>query len=468
MPNREREGRRASAALVLGVLSGALAALTVLPTIIPLTYRVVSSAEAAEVNRLRAAAAALGLLVESDVPVPDGTTDRLMLSGLQVRTLAGSVSFSEGRLPTGVDPLPLCQETFVPHRFEDTHGEDWSFACQKLDRRLIVVAHRPEIEGAAYVAYLVLGLAAMVGISTALGVLQLLSPLSELSRALTRVGAGERGVRVADTGFSELDELAERLNAAARAMEDREEAIEARIRVVQELARMVAHEIRNPLQSLELLTSLIASESDRPEREGLAQSIHNEIRSLDAVVTRLLKDSEGHIALRPDRSLTSLRDLIEHVVAFRKFEARRQGTRLEVAEVVDRMLPIDRTLVSRALENLIINAMQAVPATGGRVCVGAFETDTHLCLLVDDNGTGVSEALGNSIYEPDVTSRAKGTGLGLALVKGVMHAHGGYVDHGRSPMGGARFRAWLPLHEHAEPEEVSRADSGGGRQPLKR
>ena len=65
----------------------------------------------------------------------------------------------------------------------------------------------------------------------------------------------------------------------------------------------------------------------------------------------------------------------------------------------DVVLSIDKTLISRAIENLIINAMQAVPQQGGRIRVTAFENESHVCIVVDDNGPGVDPELGDSIYQ---------------------------------------------------------------------
>jgi len=286
-----------------------------------------------------------------------------------------------------------------------------------------------------------------VGIVTALGVLRLLAPLSRVSRALERVGAGEHGVRVSTTGLTELDDLVERLNVAARSVEDRESEFLDRIRVIQEMSRMVAHEVRNPLQSLELLTSLIASSDEEAERHELAQSIHQEIRALDMVVDRVLRQGVTGSGLSLRKAEHTLRPVIDQVVALRTPESKAQGISLEIGDVVDRPLPIDPALLGRSIENLVLNAMQAVPPRRGRIRISAYEEQDSMVIVVEDNGPGVPDALGNAIYEVDVTGRTGGTGLGLALVKGVIEAHGGYVEHDRSPLGGARFRARIPLSE---------------------
>jgi signal transduction histidine kinase len=294
-----------------------------------------------------------------------------------------------------------------------------------------------------------------VGIITALGILRLLGPLSEVSRALARVGAGERGVTVPQTGLAELDELVDRLNAAARSVDDREDAILSRIEVVQEMARIVAHEIRNPLQSLELLTSLVATEEDSAERLEIGQSIHNEIHTLGQVVHRLLRESAVKGSLRLQISTQPVAPLIEQVVALRRPQANGQGVRITIAALSWTEAAFDPALLKRSIENLVLNALQAVPRGVGEVRISVTDEGLHgMLVAVDDNGPGVPEELVDHIFEPNVTHGKKGgLGIGLALVKGVIEAHGGYIRYQRSPLGGARFEARIPLAQDDRTEE---------------
>ena len=264
------------------------------------------------------------------------------------------------------------------------------------------------------------------------------------------------------TGLAELDELVDRLNAAAREMEDREDAILGRIEVVQEMARLVAHEIRNPLQSLELLTSLIASESDEGERLDIGNSIHQEIHTLETVVNRLLRESAMSGALRLQRQLQAVGPLVEQVVALRRPEANARGMRLSTGVLSPRQVNIDIALFKRSLENLVINAMQAVPRRSGEISVSAIEEDQYLLVAVDDNGPGVDPKLTEQIFEPHVTSKESGTGLGLTLVKGVVEAHNGSIRVSPSPLGGARFEVRIPLDGEEPSEQNSPAHRGGG------
>ncbi len=217
---RTMDGRRPRAALALGVLSGALAAITVMPTVVPISYRLVDAHERAAV-RLAATAAAATATYPMAAFARDTLASDLSLDHLGVAETAGAAVRWTGPPPEAA--LPRCTEPSAGLLRASTTL--LAVACHpRQDGGVVVAAVAPRDDDGFFVGAFVLGLAAMVGLSTALGVLQLLSPLSQLGLALDRVGAGERGVRGGGTGLRELDELVERLNAAAAAVEDSEDA----------------------------------------------------------------------------------------------------------------------------------------------------------------------------------------------------------------------------------------------------
>lgn len=450
---------RVPASLLLGVVAGAMAAVTIMPTMIPLTESIATVEELASFTRVEQATSVMEALLLSDSEVAYEVAGTLAVD--QVAILEkGEVVWAHGAGPD----VPLstlvdsCADQPEARSLFDARGTHWAIACERLDERAVLTAWRHRVAPSSRVTPFVLGIASLVGLITAMAVLGVLSPLSRISEVLGRVEAGERGVRVNATGLPELDELVDRINAATRTMEEREDAILARIQVVQEMSRMVAHEIRNPLQSLELLTTLIASEEVEAERMKLAASLHDEIRTLDAVVSRLLRRGAGK-GLRLNRTEQLVGPILEKVLAFQTIEARRRGVRLLLEGGCERPLPMDGVLVGRSIENLVINALQALPSEGGTIRVASVDKRDHLEIVVEDDGPGVSPALAETLFDANVSGRVGGTGLGLALVKGVFEAHGGYIGHDRSPLGGARFTAHLPFEE---PEDGGPSDPGGG------
>ena len=452
---------RVDGILRLGATAGVFAAVVTLPTIIPLNWQLGVTEDANDLRRARAANRAVVALYEAEVPLAESLTAELDIDAVLVRDAAEQAVVSAGRFTERVNPPDICPVRGEASRTVVDHDGRWVLTCRTIARGTVLTAQLRTADTTNHVGYMVSAIAVMVGIITALAVMRYVSNYASMSTTLQRIENGERGVRFSLTGYEELDALVDHLNAVTRAVEDREDGILSRIEVVQQLARMVAHEIRNPLQSLELLASLIASEDDRPEREHLARSIQDEVRTLENVVVRLLRDAPGQAALRPNRQPTRVRELLQHVITLRAPAARRRGVTLELAEAPDISIPLDRALISRAIENLVLNAMEAVPQGSGRVRLCAKVIDKTVELRVEDNGPGVDPALGMTIYQTNTTTKDNGHGIGLALVRGVMLAHEGYVTHDRSELGGAVFVCSMPIVLDAA-KEGGRADPGGG------
>jgi signal transduction histidine kinase len=445
---------RPSAALVLGGWAGFLAAVMFLPTTLPVLWQVVDAAQEAGLEQADRAVRRIRMDLDEGRE-PDA-------SALEVHGIDHLRVERPGRAPetfgAPLDPSLLNEACHVTDGNGATSIDEhprsvWGIACSEQDGERVVAAvwltqrsHGP-VQRVLLVVFLVV---TFVGIVTAIVVLRLLRPISEISQALDRVGAGERGVRMVATGLAELDDLVDRLNAAARSVDDREDAILARIELVQEMARIVAHEVRNPLQSLELLTSLVASEQNDTERKEITDSIHSEIRTLEQVVTRLLRDSAVRGALRLRVTRQSIAPLVDQVISLRRPQATTSGVQLTTGEISQVEIPFDQPLVKRTIENLVLNALQAAPRGNGEVRVSVLEESEGILIVVEDNGPGVPEEIVDHIFEPNVTGKKGGHGLGLALVKGVVEAHNGNIRYTRSAMGGARFEAWLPLTQAEE------------------
>lgn len=397
-----------------------------------------------DASTARGAAVAAIRLLDSGGSLDASDAARFGVTGLRTTP--------EGLAPPDMPTLERCHALSV--RFYDMEGIRYAVACAPRARGAEVVwawrVAEPEHRHQATV--FAIGIAGIVGISTALGILQLLSPLTRVPEGLHRLASGERGVHLAPTGLREVDELIDHLNAAARAMEDREDAIRGRIEVVQEIARLVAHEVRNPLQTMEILAELIGAETNPDERAELAETLRHEIRILESLVARLLREQGGG-ALRVRRNPVSINDLMARVVSLRRPEARVSGISLVLGAPVDVVVDADGALLSRAVENCVSNALAFVPARTGVIEVHAEVVGEEVHILIDDNGPGVPEDLDGILFQSGISRREGGTGLGLVFVRGVASAHGGYADHHRSPLGGARFRISLPRANTSDREE---------------
>lgn len=294
----------------------------------------------------------------------------------------------------------------------------------------------------------VVALGAMVGLLTILGMRLVLGPVEAAADAARRIAAGERGVRLSEVGPSELRNLAAALNEVGNSVDVREDEVRARLGAMAQLTSMVAHEVRNPLQSLSLLCTLARTEDDAEEREKLLISVEAEIRALEGVVQTFLRSS-GPVQI--SRVPSDLVDVTRRALQVAGPTASARGVEL-TSGLPDRLpLSIDASLVRRAIENLLLNAVEfSSQDPSGQVHVGLERQGRNALVTVDDSGPGVPDAERERIFKAYYSSKAGGTGLGLALVKQVFEAHGGSIVCESSPLGGARFRGILPIEDALE------------------
>lgn len=295
---------------------------------------------------------------------------------------------------------------------------------------------------------LIVFMGSLVGLGVIFGVRFILSPLREAAEAAERMAAGERGVRVPAPGDPELARVAHALNDLGSALEAREDEIRSRLATMGQLSSMVAHEVRNPLQSLSLLATLARTERDPAEREALLGSIESEIQVLEGVVQRFLRSSGP---LQISKVSSDLVEVVNRALGVATPQARAKQVRLEVQAPTRLPMSIDPSLVRRAMENLLLNAVEfSGQEPPGLVKVEIARKGREAVIIVDDNGPGVPPEERDRVFKPYYSSKAGGTGLGLALVKQVFQAHGGAVRCEDSPLRGARFVATLPIDEPME------------------
>jgi signal transduction histidine kinase len=143
------------------------------------------------------------------------------------------------------------------------------------------------------------------------------------------------------------------------------------------------------------------------------------------------------------------------VIALRKPETVMRGVTVKIGPISHRKVPMDQALMTRCLENLMSNALQAITNQSGEIRITAVEESSHLAITFRDNGPGVPPHMVDHIFDPEVSGRVDGSGLGLTFVKGVIEAHGGYINYETTTSGGACFVARLPLqHKGGELEST--------------
>ncbi|MDD3178739.1 MAG: ATP-binding protein [Opitutaceae bacterium] len=227
-------------------------------------------------------------------------------------------------------------------------------------------------------------------------------------------------------------------------------AAEEKQRLLSRLLARLAHEIRNPLSSLDIHVQLLEEDLGElapPVREKLSariEVIHGELHRLENIVRQFLSlAGPSSVNLQP----VEMGRVAGHVCELLRPEAAARG--IEISLHVPATLPpltADPVQVTQALVNLVINAIQAIENTGRiEVRVTADHKQNRLMVDVHDSGPGVPAGKQATIFEPFFTTRTEGGGLGLWIVQQIATAHGGSVGVANAPTGGAVFTLQLPL-----------------------
>ncbi len=261
-------------------------------------------------------------------------------------------------------------------------------------------------------------------------------------------------------------ELAERLAETNRRLEQAQADARRseRLAALGQLSAGLAHEIRNPLGvikgSAEMLTQKLQA-SDELARE-LAGYISTEVNRLSALVTEFLDFARPLHAQPQPADLTALLDRVIDIVA-----ARWKGKPVQVERQYASglpLVPLDESLCEQAFLNLVQNAYEAMEENGGtlRVEVHPATKEGHdgVELRLADTGPGVPEKLREEIFNPFVTTKKTGVGLGLSIVSKIIDGHHGSIRVENAPGGGAIFTLFFPLEETAEPKAVQEFTAG--------
>ena len=235
-------------------------------------------------------------------------------------------------------------------------------------------------------------------------------------------------------------------------------AVQEKQLLLSRLLARLAHEIRNPLSSLDIHVQLLEEDVARaaPDiREGLTGRftvIRGELERLDSLVKQFLSLA-GRSATNPQP--VDVARVANHVGALLKPEATARG--IEVVVRLAEPLPLlsaDPVQFTQALLNLVLNAIQAVGRSGRVEITAALdETQTKMRVAVRDSGPGVPEDKQALIFEPFYTTKEDGSGLGLWIVQQIVFAHGGTVTVANAADVGALFTLQFPLSAAEAPHE---------------
>jgi signal transduction histidine kinase len=295
------------------------------------------------------------------------------------------------------------------------------------------------------------GLTLSVGALMALYARRVLAPLSHVTARADAVAAGDLSAEPAIESGDEIGELSETFEGMVRAIAEAREKLLAseRLAAIGKMAAHVTHEVRNPLSSIALNLDLLEEEisTDDQEAKNLLRAIGQEVERLSG-----LSDQYLSMARRkpPELEETDLGALVRSAIDFMRPEVERHGVDLQSS--IPAQLPwveLDQGQVRQVLFNLVRNAREAMPE-GGKVLIDVRLGDSELEVRVTDNGPGVPPERIEQLFDPFYTTKDHGTGLGLAVSRQILAAHGGRLDYTPADPHGSVFAIVVPLGRQLE------------------
>jgi nitrogen fixation/metabolism regulation signal transduction histidine kinase len=325
---------------------------------------------------------------------------------------------------------------------------------QLLGILLVGSSRRPLIELQRQItstAMLVGGLGILVAVLASLWfAARVTRPVVSLADAARRVAAGDLGAKVQVESSDELGALAAAFNRMTEDLaQQKDRTVQAeRVAAWRELARRLAHELKNPLFPLQVtVENLMRAKQKSPElfeevlHEGTA-TLLAEINNLKTIVGRF---SEFSKMPQPQRRPTQINDVVRSVLQVFHAQLQEKSHIAVQTDLADALPEIsaDPDLLHRALQNLVLNAIDAMPE-GGQLTIRTSDLGDPVELSVSDTGSGLTSEECGRLFTPYYTTKQHGTGLGLAIVQSVVSDHGGKISVESVQEKGTTFRIELP------------------------
>lgn len=232
---------------------------------------------------------------------------------------------------------------------------------------------------------------------------------------------------------------------------ERERDLRQRREAMAEVSAILAHEIRNPLGSLELFTGLLV-DSELPDKEKQwVQQIQSGIRIVSATVNNILEfHGGGELTLQP----TDLHSILRSVQALLAPAAERVAVRWETElHPTELWIPADRQRLEQVFLNLALNVFRFA-AQGGVLRVRTARKHKSALAWFEDEGSGIAPEILARIFQPGATTRSGGTGIGLAVAKRIIELHGGRIEVASTSGRGTIFSLQLPLIDAAAAGQI--------------
>ena len=326
----------------------------------------------------------------------------------------------------------LFKEAYYPLRAADSGGTPSTIGLVAVEGSAGYFESLSRLRRDLFIGALI-GLA-IVAVITVLLARRMVTPIYRLVEGAERIGAGELESRVEAGGRDEIGFL-------ARTLDRMRESLFLRDRTMNLMLRGVAHEVRNPLGGMELYAGLLADRLGESDPEsGYVKKIRREINNLKVAVEEFLEYARPE---KLQREEVEVKPFFAEVLEVLAADAGKKRIRLVLDADGTGRFKLDPLKIRRVVLNLVSNAMIASPE-GSQVNVRVLRDDSALTLAVEDRGVGIPENDLPRIFEPFFTTREKGSGIGLAMAKRAVDAHGGTVTVASRVGEGTRITVVIP------------------------
>ncbi len=292
-------------------------------------------------------------------------------------------------------------------------------------------------------------------------------PVEELAHAAREIAGGNWNTQVAAASHDEIGQLADSFNRMTRDLLDQRERLMQAERVAawRELARRLAHELKNPLFPLQLTVENLLRAREHGEQQfnetfhESASTLLAEISNLKAIIGRFSDFSKMPL---PHFQAVRVSELVQEVVRLHQAQLSKAKVtyQLQPNETPEEPIAADPELLHRALSNLVLNAIEAMPE-GGSLTLRIRQDPASAYIEVSDTGTGLSQEECARLFTPYYTSKVHGTGLGLAIVQSIVSDHGGRISVSSEPGRSTTFIIELPANR----DKLSAAEAAGEEKP---
>lgn len=322
--------------------------------------------------------------------------------------------------------------------FSGSTSPKWRVEIEKLHSVAVAPVHRL---GYVFLALLITTLVFATFLVTPIAK-AVTAPLSQLTHFVRNFFLDQTS-QLPTSGPAEVQELSSAFKKMISELEASQKNLEraAKLAVVGEMAAAMSHEVRTPLGILRSSANVLQREPQlSKEGHEVLGFIISETERLNNLVSSLIDAARPRL---PAFTEVNLSALAIKCIAMLSAQAQTKNVQLDCHADQDYLIKADSEQMTQVLMNLLINAIQMLP-NHGKVEVGITAMQDTIQLTIADNGPGIPAGSQARIFEPFFTQRTGGVGLGLAVVRQIVHAHQGEISYSPSQQGGAQFTITLP------------------------